>query len=70
MNEPKYFFNSEKESTGMARAGLQDIGGKMRMNYLVPKAYVGDPAGSRYVKSDMTTVYKEYAEGLAKFFGL
>lgn len=44
--------------------------GEPEHKYLVPKAYVGDPAGSRYVKSDMATVYQEYAEGLAKFFGL
>ena len=44
--------------------------GEPEHKYLVPKAYVGDPAGSQYVKSDMATVYQEYAEGLAKFFGL
>ena len=44
--------------------------GEPEHKHLVPKAYVGDPAGSRYVKSDMATVYREYAEGLAQFFGL
>ena len=44
--------------------------GEPEHKHLVPKAYVGDPAGSRYVKSDMATVYQEYAEGLAQFFGL
>lgn len=43
--------------------------GEPENKHLIPKGYVGDPAGSKYVKSDMATVYKEYAEGLSKFFG-
>lgn len=43
--------------------------GEPENKYLIPGGYVGDPAGSKYVKSDMATVYKEYAGGLAKFFG-
>lgn len=43
--------------------------GEPENKYLIPGGYVGDPAGSKYVKSDMATVYKEYADGLAKFFG-
>ena len=43
--------------------------GEPQNKYLIPKGYVGDPAGSKYVKSDMATVYKEYADGLAQFFG-
>ena len=42
---------------------------ELENKHLTPKGYVGDPAGSKYVKSDMATVYKEYADGLAQFFG-
>lgn len=44
--------------------------GEPENKYLIPKGYVGDPAGSKYVKSDMKTVYEEYAQGLAKFLKL
>lgn len=44
--------------------------GEPKNKYLIPKGYVGDPAGSKYVKSDMKTVYEEYAQGLAKFLKL
>ena len=44
--------------------------GEPENKYLIPKGYVGDPAGSKYVKPDMKTVYEEYAQGLAKFLQL
>ena len=44
--------------------------GEPENKYLIPKGYVGDPAGSKYVKSDMKMVYEEYAQGLAKFLKL
>lgn len=42
--------------------------GEPENKHLIPKGYVGDPAGSQYLKSNVKTAYKEYAEGLAKFF--
>lgn len=31
---------------------------------LVPKAYVGDPAGYRYIRADMDKVYEAFAKSL------
>lgn len=42
--------------------------GEPENKHLIPKGYVGDPAGSQYLKTNVKTAYKEYAEGLAKFF--
>lgn len=33
---------------------------------LVPKAYVGDPAGYKYIKAHMDKVYQAYADSLMK----
>ena len=46
---------------------LWNQGEKENIN-LVPKAYVGDPASYKLIKSNMKTANKEFAEGLAKFF--
>lgn len=44
--------------------------GEPENKHLIPMGYVGDPAGSKYVKTDMKTAYKEYADGLADFLGV
>lgn len=35
---------------------------------LVPRAYVGDPAGYKYIRADMDKVYKSFAESLYRYF--
>lgn len=35
---------------------------------LVPKAYVGDPAGYKYIRADMDKVYESFAKSLYKTF--
>lgn len=42
--------------------------GEPEHKHLISKAYVGDPASSKYIKSNMKAVYEAYAEGLANFF--
>lgn len=37
---------------------------------IIPKGYVGDPAGSKYMKSDMKKVNEAFAKGLAKYLGV
>lgn len=42
--------------------------GKIENIALVPGAYVGDPAGYRYVRAQMDKVYKSFAESLYRTF--
>lgn len=35
---------------------------------LVPRAYVGDPAGYKYIRADMDKVYKSFAGSLYRYF--
>ncbi len=43
--------------------------GEKENKNLVPKGYVGDPASYKYIKTNLKTVNKAFAEGLAKFLG-
>lgn len=35
---------------------------------LVPRAYVGDPAGYKFIRADMDKVYEAYAKSLYRYF--
>lgn len=42
--------------------------GKIENIHLVPKAYVGDPMGYKYIRADMDKVYESYAKSLYRTF--
>lgn len=52
--------------TGDERARWNE--GNIENIALVPGAYVGDPAGSKYIHADMDRVYRSFAGSLYRFF--
>ena len=42
--------------------------GKIENIDLVPRAYVGDPVGYKYIRADMDKVYESFAKSLYRTF--